>query len=133
MPTTTGVITIGTMSTVLSSRMPRNSRRQKSASASPSTVSMPTERATKRTVTQSALQELRVAPQLDVVVEADVAERLAEAIELGAGAQPVPKRVDQHGEHDQNARREQQVGQGQIEPRPLQPLAADRSRRVAQS
>ena len=40
----------------LSSRMPRNSRRQKSASASPSTVSMPTERATKRTVTQSALR-----------------------------------------------------------------------------
>ena len=56
MATTTGVITIGMMSTVLSRRMPRNSRRQNSASAKPSTASIATERVTKRTVTHSELR-----------------------------------------------------------------------------
>ena len=56
MATTTGVITIGMISTVRSSRMPRNSRRQNSASARPNTVSIATERPTKRTVTQSELR-----------------------------------------------------------------------------
>ena len=56
MATTTGVITMGTMRTVRSRRMPRNSRRQKSASARPNTVSMATERVTKRTVTHSELR-----------------------------------------------------------------------------
>ena len=72
------------------------------------------------------VEELVVAPELDVVVEADIAQRFAIAVELGAGAQAVPERVDENGERDEDARRKQQVGQGQIEPRPLQPLAAYR-------
>ena len=51
--TTTGVITIGTIRTVLKSRMPANSLAQNSASAKPRTVSIATESVTKRNVTQS--------------------------------------------------------------------------------
>ena len=127
MATTTGVITIGTISTVRRSRMPRNFRAQNSASARPSTVSIATESATKRTVTQSELRNSGRSTG-DGSCRGRHPTRPAVAVELGARLKTVPQRIDQHGEHDQDGRREQQVGQGEIEPCPLQALSDPRSR-----
>ena len=67
--------------------------------------------------------KLRVAPEVGVVVEADVAERPSEAIEVRAGAEPVPEGIDEDDDDDEHRRRQKQVGQGPVEPCPLQPGA----------
>ena len=54
MPTTTGVITIGTISTIRSVRMKGSSRRHRSASPSPRVVSIATAAVTNLSVVQSA-------------------------------------------------------------------------------
>ena len=64
---------------------------------------MATERVTKRTVTHSELRNWSSRHSADVVVETDIAQRFAIAVELRAGAHAVPQRIDENDERDEHA------------------------------
>jgi hypothetical protein len=77
---------------------------------------------------QKRVEKLAIGPELQVVIEADIAQRLAVTIELGARFDAVPQGIDENDEGDEKARRKKQVGQGQIEPCPLKSPARDDGR-----
>ena len=77
------------------------------------------------------VQKLRVAPQPAVIVEADIRHGPAIAVKFGARLKSVPQRIDEDAEHGENARREKQVGQDQIQPCPLPALSSRAPRRGA--
>ncbi len=77
------------------------------------------------------VQKLRVAPQPAVVVEADIRQRPAIAVKFRARLKSVPQRIDEDAEHGENARREQEIRQDQIQPRALSAFSSRAPRRGA--
>ncbi len=84
MPTTTGVTTIGTISTMRMARTNGSSRTHSSASPRPSAVSIATAQVTNLSVVQTRAREDRIVERLAVLAEADVRDRSPEAVELHA-------------------------------------------------
>ena len=121
MPTTTGVTTIGTISTIRIARMNGNSRTHRSARPEAERRLDRDRRGHELERRPERSREERIVERLAVLAEADVRDRRAEAVELRARLHARDERVDDDGQHQQHGRGEQQVGQEAIEPRPLQP------------
>ncbi len=129
--TTTGVITIGTMRTVLKSRMPRKLLRAEQRQRK---TENGLDRDRNRHKAQSdpeRVQKLGIAPQAAVVVEADIRHGPAITVKLGARLKAVPQRIDEDAEHGEDGGREKQVGQEKIQPCSLPALSHPGSHRRA--